>query len=191
MEPVLAILIGIGLAAACGFRIFVPFLVISVAANSGHLALSPGFEWIGTEIAIATFLVATILEIGAYYVPFLDNLLDSVATPASFIAGSVVMASMVSDFSPYLQWALAIIAGGGAAISVQSLTTITRLTSSATTGGLGNPFLSTVETGGSTLLSIAAVFIPIVAFLFVLGLFYFVYKKVFIKFFRKSQHELN
>ncbi len=123
--------------------------------------------------------------------PFLDNLLDSVATPASFIAGSVVMASMVSDFSPYLQWALAIIAGGGAAISVQSLTTITRLTSSATTGGLGNPFLSTVETGGSTLLSIAAVFIPIVAFLFVLGLFYFVYKKVFIKFFRKSQHELN
>lgn len=123
--------------------------------------------------------------------PFLDNLLDSVATPASFIAGSVVMASMVSDFSPYLQWALAIIAGGGVAISVQSLTTITRLTSSATTGGLGNPFLSTVETGGSTLLSIAAVFIPIVAFLFVLGLFYFVYKKVFIKFFRKSQHELN
>jgi len=124
-------------------------------------------------------------------VPFLDNLLDSVATPASFIAGSVVMASMVSDFSPYLQWALAIIAGGGVAISVQSLTNITRLTSSATTGGLGNPFLSTVETGGSTLLSIAAVFIPIVAFLFVLGLFYFVYKKVFIKFFRKSQHELN
>ncbi len=123
--------------------------------------------------------------------PFLDNLLDSVATPASFIAGSVVMASMVSDFSPYLQWALAIIAGGGVAISVQSLTNITRLTSSATTGGLGNPFLSTVETGGSTLLSIAAVFIPIVAFLFVLGLFYFVYKKVFIKFFRKSQHELN
>jgi len=191
MEPVLAILIGIGLAAACGFRIFVPFLVISVAANSGHLALSPGFEWIGTEVAIATFLVATILEIGAYYVPFLDNLLDSVATPASFIAGSVVMASMVSDFSPYLQWALAIIAGGGVAVSVQSLTTITRLTSSATTGGLGNPLLSTVEVGGSTLLSIAAVFIPIVAFLFVLGLFYFVYKKVFIKFFRKSQHELN
>ena len=191
MEPVLAILIGIGLAAACGFRIFVPFLVISVAANSGHLALSPGFEWIGTEIAIATFLVTTILEIGAYYVPFLDNLLDSVATPASFIAGSVVMASMVSDFSPYLQWALAIIAGGGAAISVQSLTTITRLTSSATTGGLGNPLLSTVEAGGSTLLSIAAVFIPIVAFLIVLGLFYFIYKKVFIKFFRKPANELN
>jgi hypothetical protein len=98
---------------------------------------------------------------------------------------------MVSELSPYLQWTLAIIAGGGVAVSVQSLTTIARLTSSATTGGLGNPLLSTVETGGSTLLSIAAVFIPIVAFLFVLGLIYFIYKKVFIKFFRKPQHELN
>jgi hypothetical protein len=191
MEPILAILIGIGLAAACGFRIFVPFLVMSVAANSGHLALSPGFEWIGTEVAIATFLAATILEIGAYYVPFLDNLLDSVATPASFIAGTVIMASMVSDFSPYLRWALAIIAGGGVAASVQSLTTIARLTSSATTGGLGNPVLSTVEAGGSTLLSIAAAFIPIVAFLFVLGLFYFVYKRVIIKIFRKPANGLN
>jgi hypothetical protein len=102
-----------------------------------------------------------------------------------------MMASMVSELSPYLQWTLAIIAGGGVAVSVQSLTTIARLTSSATTGGLGNPLLSTVETGGSTLLSIAAVFIPIVAFLFVLGLVYFIYKKVFIKFFRKPQHELN
>jgi len=101
------------------------------------------------------------------------------------------MASMVSDFSPYLQWALAIIAGGGVAVSVQILTTITRLTSSATTGGLGNPFLSTAEAGGSTLLSIAAVFIPAVAFLFVLRLVYFIYKKGFIKFFRKPQHELN
>jgi len=93
-----------------------------------------------------------------------------------------MMASMVSELSPYLQLTLVIIAGGGVAVSVQSLTTIARLTSSATTGGLGNPFLSTVETGGSTLLSIAAVFIPIVAFLFVLGLFYFIWKKVFTRF---------
>lgn len=101
------------------------------------------------------------------------------------------MASMVSDFSPYLQWALAIIAGGGVAVSVQSLTTITRLTSSATTGGLGNPLLSTIEAGGSTLLYIAAIFIPIVAFLFVLGLFYFIWNKVFTRFFRKPAEELK
>ncbi|HSG30374.1 MAG TPA: DUF4126 domain-containing protein [Thermodesulfobacteriota bacterium] len=191
MEPILAILVGIGLAAATGFRIFVPFLVISVAANSGHLTLAEGFEWIGTEVAIGTFLVATILEISAYYVPVLDNVLDSVATPASFIAGTIVMASMVSDFSPYLQWALAIIAGGGIAASVQSLTAITRLTSTATTGGLGNPLFSTAEAGGSTLLSIAAIFIPIVAFLFVVGLLYFVYKKIILRLFRKPESGLT
>ena len=188
MEPILAILVGIGLAAATGFRIFVPFLVISVAANSGHLTLAEGFEWIGTEVAIGTFLVATILEISAYYVPVLDNVLDSVATPASFIAGTIVM---VSDFSPYLQWALAIIAGGGIAASVQSLTAITRLTSTATTGGLGNPLFSTAEAGGSTLLSIAAIFIPIVAFLFVVGLLYFVYKKIILRLFRKPESGLT
>ncbi len=185
MEPILAILIGIGLAAACGFRIFVPFLVISVAANSGHLTLAQGFEWIGTEVAIGTFLVATILEIGAYYIPVLDNILDSVATPASFIAGTVIMASMVTEFSPYLQWALAIIAGGGVAASVQSLTAITRLTSTVTTGGLGNSLFSTAEAGGSTLISVAAIFFPIVAFLFVVGLLYFVYKKVILRLLRK------
>ncbi|NIX14716.1 MAG: DUF4126 family protein [Candidatus Dadabacteria bacterium] len=188
MEPILAILVGIGLAAATGFRIFVPFLVISVAANSGHLTLAEGFEWIGSEVAIGTFLIATILEIAAYYVPVLDNVLDSVATPASFIAGTIVMASMVSDFSPYLQWALAIIAGGGVAASVQSLTAVTRLASTATTGGLGNPLFSTAEAGGSTLLSVAAIFIPIVAFLFVVGLLYFVYKKVILRLFRKTEN---
>ncbi len=118
-------------------------------------------------------------------------MLDSAATPASFIAGTIVMASMVSDLSPYLQWALAIIAGGGVATSVQSLTAITRLTSSATTGGLGNPLLSTAEAGGSTLLSIMAVFVPIAAFFFVLGLFYFIWKKVFTRFFRKPQNGLT
>lgn len=186
MEPILAILVGIGLAAACGFRIFIPFLVVSIAANSGHMTLAEGFEWVSTDVAIATFLVATILEIGAYYVPFLDNLLDSVAAPASFIAGSIIMASMVSDISPYLQWALAIIAGGGVAASVQSLTTVARLTSSVTTAGLGNPLFSTAEAGGATFMSVAAIFIPIIAFLLVVGLFYLVYKMVYSRLFRRN-----
>ncbi len=186
MEPILAILVGIGLAAACGFRIFIPFLVVSIAANSGHMTLAEGFEWIGTDVAIATFLVATILEIVAYYVPFLDNLLDSIAAPASFIAGSIIMASMVSDISPYLQWALAVIAGGGVAASVQSLTTVARLTSSATTAGLGNPLISTAEAGGATSMSVAAIFIPIIAFLLVIGLFYLVYRLVYLRIFKRN-----
>jgi len=115
MEWVLGAVVGIGLAAACGFRVFVPPLVLSVAALSGHLHLAHGFEWMGTWPALTAFAVATVLEIVAYYFPWVDNLLDTAATPIAVVAGIVMMASCVSDVSPFLRWTLAVIAGGGAA----------------------------------------------------------------------------
>ncbi len=185
MEIMMAFLIGIGLSAAAGFRLFVPFLVISVAANSGNLTLSPGFEWIATDTAVISFGLASMLEIGAYYIPLLDNLLDSASVPASFIAGSVLMASVVSDLSPLLQWSLAVIAGGGVAVSVQSLTALTRLSSTTLTAGLGNPLFSTAEAAGSTLLSVFSVFVPLLAFIFVISLLYIIYKKILLTVYRK------
>jgi len=145
MEEVLSVCVGVGLAAACGFRIFVPLLIMSIAAASGHLTLAPSFQWIGSEYAVITFSVATALEITAYYVPWLDNLLDSIATPAAVVAGTIVTASMASGMSPYLQWTLAVIAGGGAAGLVQSATVVTRAASTATTGGLANFVVATGE----------------------------------------------
>ena len=73
------------------------------------------------------------------------------------------MASVVTDMTPLWRWSLALIAGGGAAATSQLLTTKLRAVSSVGTGGLGNPVLSTVELGISTLLSILAVLWPIVA----------------------------
>src|SRR6266699_2109248 len=110
METLLSICVGIGLSAACGFRVFVPLLVMSIAALSGHLALAHGFEWIGSYPALVAFAVATCLEITGYYIPWVDHLLDTVATPAAIIAGTLVSASLVADVSPFLRWALAIIA---------------------------------------------------------------------------------
>src|SRR2546425_12995559 len=104
METILSICLGIGLSAACGFRVFVPLLVMSIASLSGHLTLAHGFEWIGTYPALITFSVATCLEIGGYYIPWVDNLLDTIASPAAVIAGTVVMAALVSDLSPLLKW---------------------------------------------------------------------------------------
>ena len=115
METLLSVLVGIGLSAACGFRIFVPPLVISIAALSGHLHLASGFEWMGTYPAMTAFGVACALEIAAYYVPWLDHMLDILATPTAVVAGTIVTASLVTDMSPMLRWTLAIIAGGGAA----------------------------------------------------------------------------
>ncbi|MEZ4833063.1 MAG: DUF4126 domain-containing protein, partial [Caldilineaceae bacterium] len=124
LELLLSIAIGVGLAAAVGFRVFVPFTIISLAALSGTLDLAPGFEWIGAYPALLAFGVATVIEIAAYYVPWLDNLLDSIATPAAIVAGAVITASVVGDVSPLLRWSLAAIAGGGVAATVQAGTVL-------------------------------------------------------------------
>jgi hypothetical protein len=163
VEILLEICLGIGLSAACGLRVFVPLLVLSVASRSGHLDLAPGFAWIGGSSALVTFAVATLVEVAAYYVPWLDHLLDAVASPAAVIAGVVVTASVVTSLDPYLRWTLAIIAGGGAAGAVQSLTAGTRLLSTFSTGGLGNPILSSLELAGAMALAILAVLLPVAA----------------------------
>jgi len=165
METVLSICLGVGLSAACGFRVFVHFLVMSIASLSGHLALAHGFAWIGTYPALVCFSVATCLEIAGYYIPWLDHLLDTLATPASIVAGTIVTASAVGDMSPFLKWTLAVIAGGGAAGLVQGATVMTRAASTATTGGLANPLVSTLELGGATVTSILAIVAPVIAVL--------------------------
>jgi hypothetical protein len=163
MELLLSICLGLGLSAACGFRVFVPLLVMSIAANAGHLHLVPAFAWIGSPAALVAFGVATVLEIGGYYIPWLDHFLDTVATPAAVVAGTIITASVVSGVSPMLKWTLAVIAGGGIAGSIQAGTVLARAFSFGTTGGLGNPLVATMEFGGSVLTSLAAVLAPLMA----------------------------
>ena len=179
METMLSIFLGVGLAAACGFRIFIPLLVMSIASLSGSLTLSPEFGWIGTYPALAAFSIATIFEIAAYYIPWLDNLLDAIAIPAATVAGTIVMASAVTEMSPLLKWALAVIVGGGVAGTVQGFTSITRIASTVSTGGLGNPVVSTAEAGSSILMSILAIALPIVSVIAVVVLLIFSFWKIY------------
>lgn len=150
------------MSAACGFRVFVPLLVMSIASKAGHLTLAPGFDWIGSYPAMLTFSVAAALEIAGYFIPWFDHCLDVIATPASVVAGTVVTASLVTGASPYLRWTLAAIAGGGVAGMVQGATVATRGASTATTGGLANPLVATLELAGALITSIAALFAPVV-----------------------------
>ena len=160
MDTLTSILLGIGLSAACGFRVFVPMLFMSVAALSGHLTLASGFQWIGTYPALLTFMVATALEIAGYYIPWLDHALDTLATPSAIVAGAVITAAMITKMDPMLKWTLAIIAGGGAAGLVQGTTVLARATSTATTGGLANPIFATIELAGSLVTSFIALALP-------------------------------
>ena len=164
METLLSACLGLALAAACGFRVFVPLLVVNLASRAGYLQLGGSFEWMGSTPALIVFAVATGLEIAAYYVPWLDNLLDTAATPIAVVAGILVSASVFTGMDPMVKWSLAVVAGGGLAASTQGITAIVRGLSSMFTGGIGNPVVSTIEAMISTTLSVLALMLPILAF---------------------------
>ena len=169
VEALLSLGVGVGLAAAAGLRVFLPLLLLGSAARLGWLPLTGGFEWLASGVGLGTLGVATVLEIGAYYVPWIDNLLDIVAGPSAVVAGVVATAAVTTDLPPPVRWAAAIIAGGGTAGLVQSVTTVARLKSSALTGGLGNPLLATLEWAGALVTSLLALVFPMVAILIVLS----------------------
>ena len=170
---------GLGLSAACGFRIFVPFLVMNVASQAGYLSLTDGWEWIGSTPALLAFITATLLEVGGYYIPVIDNFLDAVGAPAAVVAGTLATASQVGEMHPFLGWSVAVIAGGGAAGLIHGLTSFTRQISTLATAGFGNPIFSTAEAGGSILMTILAIFVPFVATLGVLILAYLAVSRFF------------
>lgn len=169
-EILLSLSIGLGLSAACGFRVFTPLLVLSIASLTGYVGLTPGFEWVASWPALLALAAATLFEIGAYFIPWLDNVLDTVASPAAVLAGVLATAATFGsisgaggDVSPMLRWSLAIIAGGGLAAVVQAGSVGLRGASTATTGGAGNFLVSTGELLLSLFFSLLAVLWPVVA----------------------------
>ena len=168
LDLALSIALGVGLAAATGFRVFLPMLVVSVAAYTGHLPLSENFAWLGMPSALMMLGVAALVEILAYYIPGGDNLLDALATPAAVIAGTLVSAAVITDVPPMLKWTTAIIAGGGVAGLTQGVTALLRAKSTVLTAGVGNPVIATVELGGSLLISLLALAAPLIALLVVI-----------------------
>lgn len=176
---IISFCLGIGLAASAGFRVFLPLFVTSVAVHFGAdmFNLSDTFTWVGSPLAMVTLGIATFVEILAYYIPWVDNLLDTIAVPLAGIAGTLLMALSLGDVnSEVIQWGLAIIAGGGTAAAVKGSSAGTRMASTATTGGAGNFLVSTTETAASGILSLTSIFIPLIAFVLVLIVFYFIYK---------------
>jgi hypothetical protein len=165
MEVLLSVALGLGLAAAAGLRVFVPIFGAGLAGHFGFVSLSPAFSWVAGWPALIAFGTATVLEIVAYHIPWLDNLLDTVATPAAVAAGMVASASVMTDLPQVLKWSVAIIGGGGFAAVTQLLSVATRAKSSLATAGLGNPVVATAETAGSVALSLFAIFLPLVCLL--------------------------
>lgn len=160
---ILSAFIGIGLAAATGFRVFLPMFAVSLASYLGWIPMNENFEWLSGLPALITTGIATAVEILAYYIPFIDHLLDTLSVPLATIAGSVIFATQFTDIGTLPLWALALIAGGGTAATISSGFAGTRAASTATTGGLGNSVVATTETAGAGLMSVLALAAPVIA----------------------------
>lgn len=184
----LSIVLGVGLAAATGFRVFLPMLVVGVAAYAGHLPLDSNFAWLATPSALIMLSVAALAEFLAYYIPAVDNLLDTLATPAALVAGTIVSAAVTTDVPPMVKWTAAVIAGGGVAGLTQGVTALLRAKSTILTGGAGNVVLSTAELVGALLVSLLALAAPFAA-LAVVILFLWLATRLIRHLFRRERRE--
>ena len=168
--PLISFALGLGLAAAAGLRVFVPLLALGLASRHGYVELSAGFQWLASSPALIAFGTATVVEVVAYHVPFLDHLLDVIATPSAIVAGALASAAVLTDFPPVVKWTIAILAGGGAAGMVQSATVLARVGSTTFTGGLGNVLLASFELFGAIGTVVLAIALPLVALVLVLAM---------------------
>ena len=163
LMPLVSVAIGLGLAAAAGFRVFVPLLALGLASRQGLVPLAPGSEWIASPPALIAFGTATVVEVLAYHVPFLDHLLDVIATPSAIVAGTIASAAVLTDLPPVVKWSVAVLAGGGAAGLVQTATVLARVGSTTFTGGLGNVLFASFELFGAVGTVVLAIALPMVA----------------------------
>ena len=161
-ELIVAVAIGIGLSAACGFRVFVPMLAASIAAKTGIFQLNEGFQWLAGWPALISFGTATIVEIMAYYIPFVDNLLDTITTPLAVGAGTLLLTSVLPIDNDLLKWITGFIFGGGSAATIQGGTALTRLASSKLTAGIGNPVVATGEHAAAIGTSVLSLVMPLI-----------------------------
>lgn len=176
-DTVISIALGIGLAAASGFRVFLPLFALSVSAYFGVWPLNENWQWLGSTQALVILGVAAVAEALGYLVPFVDNLLDTLAVPLAGLAGTAVVASTAADLSPAVTWTLAVIAGGGAAAAVKSTNAATRAASSVATAGMANPVFSVFETGMAVVMSLLSLFVPVLAVFAVLFVAVWLYRK--------------
>jgi hypothetical protein len=174
LDTLAGVALGIGLAAATGFRVFVPLLVAGLAAHFGHLPLTEHFQWLGSTPALLMLGTAAVAEVLAYYVPGIDHLLDVIAGPAALVAGVVASAAVMTNLPPGILWPVAIIAGGGIAGMTKGGAALLRAKSGLFTGGLANPAVSTAETVGAAGLSLIAVALPLLALALAVALLWWI-----------------
>jgi hypothetical protein len=191
LDTLIELMLAISLSAAAGFRVFVPLLALSAAAVLGHVDLPANFDWIENPQALGLFAIASVLEIIGYSIPWMDHVLDVLATPAAIITGTIVAASVAPEMDPLVKWTLALAAGGGTAGLTKGLMNILRATSTAVSGGLTNPIFSALELLAAAVLSALAITVPVLAGLVVAAMIGFAMYKIWTFFVKFQNRQSN
>ncbi len=180
---------GIGLSACAGFRVFIPMLAAAVAAHWNIIPLSQDMQWLGSWPAIIIFGTAAIAEVAAYYIPFIDNMLDGIAAPLSVAAGTVLASSIlpVQNLEPTMRWVIGLLAGGTAAGTIHLGTGLLRLLSSKATVGAGNVVVATTENAAAVSGSVLVFIIPVLIALLLLLLIGWILIKMSRRLFKSKQ----
>jgi Domain of unknown function (DUF4126) len=178
VQSLIAIAIGIGLAAATGFRVFLPLLIAGAASRWGGLPLANSFQWLSSTSALLALGTASVIEVAAYYIPLVDHVLDVVAGPAAVFAGVLASASAMADIPPGIMWPVAIIGGGGIAGLTKAMSALVRAKSGLATGGFANPLVSTGETAGAIVTAVAAIIVPLICLLALFVLLFWMGRRV-------------
>ncbi|WP_136056491.1 DUF4126 domain-containing protein [Microbacterium sp. K24] len=173
-------IIGSSLAAAAGLNAWMPLFLLGLADRLlPPFALPSGWSWLSSDLALWIIGALLVLEIVADKVPALDSVNDviqSIIRPAAggiaFGAGAGSQTLAVEDPGSFFTgdtW-VPVVAGVVIALVVHVFKATARLGANVTTGGLAAPVLSTLEDGTSFALAAAAIVVPIVAGILLLGL---------------------
>ncbi len=172
------ILMGIGLAASAGLRAFLPLLVVGIDCRAGWVPLSDSFAWLAGWPALIVLGVAVLAEVLSDKFPAVDNFLDLIQVFVKPVAGTILVAAVVTDLSPLQTTVLALILGSGTAGTVHVVKAKTRLVSTFSTAGVANPVLSVAEDTAALGGSILALIVPPVMVLVLVFVLMFVYVQV-------------
>ncbi|MBU1347882.1 MAG: DUF4126 domain-containing protein [Alphaproteobacteria bacterium] len=144
---VLPALLGLGLASATGLRTFLPLLMLALAARFGlfGIQLNDQMAWLADWPAIAALGVAAVVEFTGDKVPVVDHGLNVLGAFTRPVAGAVAAGSVFTALDPTTAAIAGVIVGAPAAFAFNAAQGGARLTSTATTGGVGNPVLSLIE----------------------------------------------
>jgi hypothetical protein len=155
------LLTAFGLSSASGLNAYIPLLIVAFTARlTDWIKLNPPFDILTNEFVIGALVVLLIIEMIVDKVPAADTLNDVIQTFVRPTAGAILFAASTNVIN--LHPVIAVILGLVLAFGVHAVKASARPVVTASTGGLGNAFVSVGEDVVAVGVSLMAIVVPMV-----------------------------